>query len=275
MTHIFDGKAFAKDKEELIRDQVNRLIKKGIRPKLVSILVGEDPASVLYVNLKKRAAERIGAEVEVISLSLSSSISVKEIQKTIEQFNNDNNVHGIMVQLPLPWNFSGKDRDEIINAIAKEKDVDGLRGDSPYAHPTAKAVLEVLEYAKNVSKPSLKEEDLRIAVVGASGMVGRPLLREFKRKGIDAVGYNTKTINWQERIKEKDVVISATGVPDLIKESMVRDGVVLIDVGSPNGDIEKRTYEKASFISPVPGGVGPVTVSCLLENLVEAAFLKI
>jgi len=275
MTHIFDGKAFAKDKEELIRDQVNRLIKKGIRPKLVSILVGEDPASVLYVNLKKRAAERIGAEVEVISLSLSSSISVKEIQKTIEQFNNDNNVHGIMVQLPLPWNFSGKDRDEIINTIAKEKDVDGLREDSPYAHPTAKAVLEVLEYAKNVSKPSLKEEDLRIAVVGASGMVGRPLLREFKRKGFDAVGYNTKTINWQERIKEKDVVISATGVPDLIKESMVRDGVVLIDVGSPNGDIEKRTYEKASFISPVPGGVGPVTVSCLLENLVEAALLKI
>jgi len=273
MTHIFDGKAFAKDKEELIRDQVNRLIKKGIRPKLVSILVGEDPASVLYVNLKKKAAERIGAEVEIISLS--SSISVKEIQKTIEQFNNDNNVHGSMVQLPLPWNFSGKDRDEIINTIAKEKDVDGLREDSPYAHPTAKAVLEVLEYAKNVSKPSLKEEDLRIAVVGASGMVGRPLLREFKRKGFDAVGYNTKTINWQERIKEKDVVISATGVPDLIKESMVRDGVVLIDVGSPNGDIEKRTYEKASFISPVPGGVGPVTVSCLLENLVEAAFLKI
>ncbi|KKQ98600.1 MAG: Bifunctional protein FolD [Candidatus Woesebacteria bacterium GW2011_GWB1_39_12] len=271
MTHIFDGKAFAWEKENKLKEEMNSTFGRkrlgGVTPRLVSILVGDNPASTLYVNLKRKVAERIGAKVEVISLSLS--ISKKEIQKIIVKFNNDDNVHGIMVQLPLPDNFSKGDRDEILNTIAKEKDVDGLREDSLHLTPTVKAVLEILR----IGKPYIKNRvrPCKVVVVGAMGFEGKKIYQNLKKMGYEVEGLDRKSGNLKKKTKMADILISVTGSPGVIGRDDIKKGAVVIDVGAPYGDIEKGAYEKASFVSPVPGGVGPVTISCLLENLVEAA----
>src|SRR3989344_9637581 len=145
MTYIFNGRSFAKEKEEKLAKEVVMLKQKGVTPKLVSIIVGDDPASSLYVNLKKKAGERIGATVEV--RSEKSDVSNTELINVIINLNEDKSVNGIMIQLPLPANFSDSERDEIINSIAEEKDVDGLRKKSKFIHPTSKAVLEILEFS--------------------------------------------------------------------------------------------------------------------------------
>ena len=145
MAIIFDGKSFAKEKEVKLIEEIKRLSEKGIKPKLVSILIGDNPSSILYINLKKKAAERIGCALEVVYFPQDTSMI--RIIEVINEMNTNQSVHGIMVQLPLPRNFSKEDRDEIINAIAKEKDVDGLREDSSFLTPTVKAVLEVIKEA--------------------------------------------------------------------------------------------------------------------------------
>ena len=276
MTIVFDGREFAKHKELGLKDKVTSLRDKGKIPKLVSIIVGTDAASVMYVNLKKKAAERIGCELLVVNCKQESS--KKEIKEIIQKYNEENHVNGVMVQLPLPKNFPKEDRDEILNSIAPEKDVDGLREDSKFTAPTAKAVVEVLVEALKSKNKSVMET-LEVAVVGASGMEGMRIVKALKSderikalvNKLQVVELNSKTNNLQLTTYDCDVIISVTGVPDLIKADMVKDGAVLIDVGAPSGDIEKKAYEKASFVSPVPGGVGPVTVNCLLENLVESA----
>ena len=289
MTHIFDGREFAKKREESIKNKVRNLV---FKPKLVSIIVGDDPASLLYVNLKKKAAERVGAEVEIVKLNKLTKLN--ELIKLIQKYNNDRSVSGIMVQLPLPENFSKEDRDEVLNTISPEKDVDGLREDSKFTAPTAKAVLEVLKLALLEVRPLTKRLDLlrKVAVVGASGFEGKNIIKALeqeykqsllfhsKNKGIqgkelEIIKADSKTENLKLKIKNCDVVISVTGVPDLITADMVKSSAILIDVGSPKGDIEKSAYDKAAFVSPVPGGVGPITISCLLENLVEASSIII
>ena len=264
MAYIFDGKTFAKEKEEKLAKQVISLKQKGITPKLVSIIVGDDPASTLYVNLKKKAGERIGVTVEVISEK--SEISNTELTNVIINLNEDKSVNGIMIQLPLPANFSDSQRDEIINSIAEEKDVDGLRKKSKFIHPTSKAVLEILEF----SLTKINFQPRNVLIIGSTGMVGKPLVRELRKTNYKLWEANSQTANFSELGRIADVIISATGVENLVKSEWVKTGAVLIDVGSPKGDIEKAAYEKASFVSPVPGGVGPVTISCLLENLLES-----
>jgi methylenetetrahydrofolate dehydrogenase (NADP+) / methenyltetrahydrofolate cyclohydrolase len=247
--------------------------------------VGEDPASILYQNLKKKAAERIGAEVKI--KNYEAGIKISDLIDEINTLNSDPAVNGIMIQLPLPASFTKDDRDKIIKAIALEKDVDGLRTDSKFIAPTAKAVLEVFTEALKVVP--LKVDPLKVSVIGATGFEGKLIVKALnqeykqslaredgKNKGLKGIGkievieLNSKTENLEEMVKNSDVVISVTGIPDLIKQDMVKEGAILIDVGAPKGDIEKKAYEKASFVSPVPGGVGPVTISCLLENLIKA-----
>lgn len=277
MTIIFDGRKYAFDKKIEIEKRVGELKEKEITPKLVSIIVGDDPASILYVNLKKKRAEEVGIQLSITNYQLP--IEGQEIVNDIKKLNEDESVHGIMVQLPLPANIRLK-TEEIISAIAKEKDVDGLRNDSPFLHPTSKAVLEILEEALKIVRPMVNDRPLTVTVVGATGMVGRPLVYELKNPNskfqipngnkFEVIECDSKTEDLKLKTKDADVVISATGVFGIIKSDMVNDGVILIDVGSPNGDIEKEAYNKASFVSPVPGGVGPVTIMCLLENLVES-----
>ncbi len=250
MAIIFDGRAFAAKKEEELKRKIVGLMSKGIIPHLASILVGNDPASMLYVGLKKKAAERIGAELDIYKLGGSAKVS--EVLELIELLNKDKNVNGIMIQLPLLKTLS-EYKDRIIGSIDPEKDVDGLREDSKFLHPTSKAVMQIIGESKTKSK--------KICVVGGGGMVGSSLVRHLYKEGYEQK-FDTM---------EADIVVSATGEPNVIKADSVRKGAVVIDVGSPKGDVEFRSVSKrASFITPVPGGVGPVTITCLLENLVSA-----
>lgn len=260
MAIIFDGKAFASQKEKDLKMKVSSLRLQGIIPHLSSILIGSDPASRIYVNLKKKAAERIGAELDIYYLNENTKIS--EILQLINSLNNDEDIQGIMVQLPLPDSLKPA-KYEIINSIFLDKDVDGLRTDSKFLHPTSKAVIEILNEAKRRLRLELKNESCKAAVVGETGMVGVPLVKELKKLGYELINERNKA----------DVLISCTGKPKLIEESMVKEGAIVIDVGSPKGDVDFNSVsKKAGFITPVPGGVGPVTISCLLENLILACY---
>ncbi len=263
-TIIFDGRAFAEEKKEEVKIVVAGLRSRGVVPHLASILIGHDPASTLYVGLKKRAAEGIGAELDPYYLPESTKLA--DVLLLIDSLNFDETVHGIMVQLPIPGEL-GKHKDEILGAIDPQKDVDGLKNDSKYLHPTSKAAADILHSAEKELK---LEKKGKIAIVGATGMVGAPLVKELKVEGYNVVTADGKTSDLSAIIKDVDIVISATGVPDLIKPEMVKEGIIAIDVGSPKGDFDPEVEEKTAFFTPVPGGVGPVTISCLLENLIDA-----
>ena len=257
MPIIFDGRAFAAEKILKLDNKVAGLKNRGIYPKLASILVGDDPAGRLYVSLKKKKAQSIGVEMDVYYLKENELLET--ILALIDSLNSDPSVYGIMVQLPLPSNFSKEDKQRIINSIKREKDVDGLREDSPYVHPTVMAVLQVIEIAK--SSLTVHGSPFTVCVVGATGMVGSALLREIKNTDDKLV----------EKSEDADILVSATGSPNIIKANMVKKGAIVIDVGSPKGDVDPSVALRASFLTPVPGGIGPITISCLLENLVKAS----
>lgn len=264
MTRIFDGRDLAAKKEAILKKKVARLReKKNLIPKLATILPGSDPASVLYVNLKKKAAERIGCEVEIFEVGERKQADY--IVRLIKSLNQDPLIHGIMVQMPLPMRM-GKGRDLIIDAIAPQKDVDGLREDGLFIHPTVMAVLEA-------AKKSKRKPPAKVCVVGASGMVGRPLVEELEKNGFAVTACNSKTKYLDRRTREAEILISCAGVPGLITGEMVKKGAAVIDVGSPKGDVLfEEVKKKAGFITPVPGGIGPLTVSFLLENLIQSAY---
>lgn len=247
MAIIFDGRAFAAKKEEKLRSL-------GKNPRLASIIVGANPASVLYVGMKKKAAERVGAELDIIKIPENTHLN--KIIEVIEWLNTDKEVNGIMVQLPLPGNLKEETK-KILETIDSKKDVDGLRENSLFVHPTAMAVLQIIKEAERELKHDLKT----IYILGESGMVGSSLLKEVAKSKLERV----------KESQEADIVVGATGFPSVIKSDMVKKDAVVIDVGSPRGDVDfKSVSKKASFMTPVPGGVGPVTISCLLENLISS-----
>ncbi|HLE48476.1 MAG TPA: bifunctional 5,10-methylenetetrahydrofolate dehydrogenase/5,10-methenyltetrahydrofolate cyclohydrolase [Patescibacteria group bacterium] len=271
--YIFDGRKFAQEKLVRLKPSVDEFKKSGIKLKLASLIVGDNPGSKLYLDLKKKRGEEVGIEVKVVSLSLRSS--TYEIINLIKNLNTDKTVNGIMVQLPLPDSFLEEDKKKIIDSIDPKKDVDGLREDSLYIHPTVKAILEVFEFSLNIVRLTLKDNPCTVCVVGATGMVGKPLVRKLKTQKfnnltIKLIELDINSKNISEFTQTADVIISCTGKPGLIKKEMIKKGVILLDVGSPDGDIEKNSYTKASFVSPVPGGIGPVTIACLMENVAES-----
>ena len=254
------------EKKEELKKKVLDLNTKGKFPHLASIVIGDNPASKLYVSLKKKAGESIGIQVDIYYIP--EFTKKEDIITLIKTLNVDSEFSGIMVQLPIPGSLS-KFKEEIINTIDLLKDVDGLRENSPFVHPTSKAAIEILNLAK-----TLKEvKDLvikKICVVGSTGMVGKPLVKELKKEGYEVLEVNRETDNLQNFTLQADVVISCTGVAGLIKKDMLNEDVVVIDIGSPKGDFSEDVSDIASFVTPVPGGVGPVTVACLLENLVQS-----
>ena len=267
MAIIFDGKQVAKEKEEKLIEVIKRLRRDDITPKAVSILVGNDTASKKYLSLKEKAAERVGAKMEIIKFQ--SSDQVNQVIKLIKKLNRDKDVHGIMIQLPLPSGFSKKDRDEIVEAIEKRKDIDGMREDSMYVAPVVKSVLKALGDAYQYT---IYNREAKVVVVGAKGFVGKKLLNVLKDMDYQVKGVDVDFKDLPSVTKLADILISVTGVAGLIDGRMVKNGSVVIDVGSPDGDVvTKEVLRKARFISPVPGGIGPLTIYCLLENLVEAA----
>jgi methylenetetrahydrofolate dehydrogenase (NADP+)/methenyltetrahydrofolate cyclohydrolase len=266
MTHIFDGKLFAQNKSEILKNKILDLNTKGVFPHLASMLIGDSEASKLYVGLKKKAGEKLGVEVDIYYLPESTKKS--DLETLIKLLNEDRGVNGIMIQLPIPGPLS-EYKEELINLIDGKKDVDGLRTDSRFVHPTSKAAIDILNFAKQ--QKEVRDMNLKtVCVVGSTGMVGAPLVTELEKQNYDVIGCDSQTTDLQEKTLKADVVISATGVAGLIKPDMVKENAVVIDIGSPKGDFNPSTSLRASFFTPVPGGVGPVTIISLLENLAES-----
>ena len=256
---IFDGKEEARWKKETLKKRVEEL---GITPKLVSFYKASDEGSALYTRIKRNAAIEVGFEFEDYEITSPQEVVVKVLE-----LNKDERIHGILIQKPSGVNnFSEEDWKEMTSAISLEKDVDGLTGRNPKFLPaTVKAVLLVLEKANALGKA------LNFVVVGDTDILGRPLVSYLEGIGEKVRVANKFTEDLPAMTKNADVLVSATGVADLISKDMVKDGAVVVDVGEPRGDVAEDVREVASFISPVPGGVGPLTVVSLLENTVEAA----
>lgn len=237
----FEGKKIA---EEVL----NNLKLKG---EIATILVGEDKASAIYTNLKKQAAEKVGLKMNV--LKFGENIDFEIVKNNILKLNVDNHVDGIMIQLPLPERLK-KHTQELIQLIKPQKDVDGLREDSNFTPATVRAVLTILEISKAKGK---------IAIVGSKGVVGKSLMKKLEATGFDIGDNLNDLVNF-------DVVISATGQSNLIKPEMIKQNSVLIDVGAPKPEFSEECYKKASFYTPVPGGVGPMTIASLMQNMQQA-----
>ena len=265
---IFDGKAFAGQIEATLRLR----LRSGVRvPKIVSVLVGDDSASELYTKLKKQAAERVGIEFEVVEIE--SGFSIQDLGSRIEQIGEREDVTGIMVQLPIPG-LQGQALKDILSAIPIEKDVDGLRWEESKIVPaTVRAVLAILENIAQNQKFEIRNS--KIVVLGSRGAVGRPLVQSLKSRGLEVGEIEWDTKNPAVLTKEAEVVISCVGKAGLVTGDMVKEGVIAIDVGMSSaggkvvGDMTQEVYQKASVAVPVPGGVGPVTISSLMANVVK------
>lgn len=267
MAIIFNGKKATLEKEGGQKKRVVQLNKKGVVPKLVSISVGDNKVSEKYLSLKKDAAIKVGAEMEI--RNFDTQVKKEEIVSFIKQLNSDDGVHGVMLQLPLPSTFIEKDRDEIVNTIDRHKDVDGMREDSVYVAPVVKSVLKALGEAY---QHTIYNREVETVVVGANGFVGKKMLYVLKDMGYSVKGVDVNTEKLSDVTKNADILISTTGVAKLIKGDMVKKDAIAIDVGSPEGDFAKEEVVRhAKFVSAVPGGVGPLTIYYLLENLIEAA----
>lgn len=289
---IFDGKALAKEIEIDLTGRVEVLKKKGIKPKLVSVLADNSPESALYVSLKGKFAERIGVIFEVKKFDLEAK--TEEIIRVIQEANQDPAVHGVMIQLPVLG------QEKILPAISPLKDVDCLTGENlglilagqaRFLPATVKAVLKIIRIAV-AGKDGLNNENKgrwlvgkNVCVVGASIIVGKPLSLLLSDLGATVTICRSTTKELGEFTRKADILVSATGAAELIGEGMVKEGTVVIDVGISKllregkfrvvGDVSPEVYKKASLVTPVPGGVGPVTVACLFENLVEAVEKKV
>lgn len=262
-----DGKKLAAERVESLRREIAKL---PIQPKIVSIIVGDDAPSLLYTNIKEKKAQEIGIAFQ--SKFFSADAPFEEVATFIEQQSGDPSVNGILVQLPVPESsLQGRAINELLEKIVAEKDIDGLRKDSPFLPAAVVAVLSILKDEK------ITVAGKNIAVLGASDLVGKPVARELTKMGGLVYVCDINTPNLRAITLEADIIISATGTPGLVIGKMVKDGVVVIDVGSEKvgekvlGDVDfNSVYPKVSKITPVPGGVGPMTVVSLLENVVKS-----
>jgi methylenetetrahydrofolate dehydrogenase (NADP+)/methenyltetrahydrofolate cyclohydrolase len=240
------------------------------------MLIGDNEASKLYVKMKKEACERVGVRFELFSVPTIQRDSNYIIQ-LIRAINADPTIHGLLVQLPLPEKYK-KDKERILAAIAPEKDVDGLTENSPFLPATAQAVMTIVSLAeKQVQLP----EKPTAFVVGSKGMVGKAVMKAFKERGIKVDGFDIEDYQYKltkvsvNLTSTADILVTATGTPFLIRNRHVKPHAIVIDVGSPKGDVEfEGASKRADFITPVPGGVGPVTVLSLIQNVVKAASLQ-
>lgn len=273
---IIDGKLIAKQLKERIKKEVSRL---PFQPVFCDILVGEDSVSASYVNMKAKACEEVG--MKFLRAEFPSTISQSDFEVEIDKINNAENLCGLIIQLPLP---STLNKTLSCNKIKADIDVDCLNaenikklylGDLKFVPPTPGAVLEVL------NSLNLNLNDKHIVVVGQGELVGKPVTFLLKQKGFHVSVADKSTQNITELTKSADVLITATGKAKLIKLDWVKQGVVVIDAGAAEdggsivGDVDfEAVKDVADFITPVPGGLGPVTVVKLLENVLEVAKAK-
>jgi methylenetetrahydrofolate dehydrogenase (NADP+) / methenyltetrahydrofolate cyclohydrolase len=288
---ILDGKKIAREIKEELKLEVIKMKESGFVPGLAVILVGNDPASGVYVNSKKKACAEIGIYSE--SFELNADISQEKLLELIDSLNRNEKIHGILVQLPLPKQFN---EEKIIKAISVEKDVDcfhpqnfgkvmlgpknlissgaGNKKSDNLLYPcTPAGVIEILK------RSQIKIEGQDVVVIGKSNIVGKPLAVMLINSGATVTICHSKTKDLKKHTKEADIIISAAGKEGLILADMVRSGAAVIDVGinrksdgKLTGDVDYDEVLKiASAITPVPGGVGPMTIAMLMKNTIRAA----
>jgi methylenetetrahydrofolate dehydrogenase (NADP+)/methenyltetrahydrofolate cyclohydrolase len=284
---ILDGKKASNDIKDEIKVAVDAMKAKGEKvPHLAAVLVGDDGASLTYVGSKVRACERIGFESTLIHLP--DTTSEEELLKKIHELNNDDDIDGFIVQLPLPKQI---DSQKVLMAVDPGKDVDGFHpenfgkmalGMESFIAATPFGIMELLERYK------VETSGKHAVVIGRSNIVGRPMSILLSRKGYPGdctvTLTHSRTKNMAEITREADIIVSALGVPNFLKADMVKDGAVIVDVGITRvpdeshpkgyvitGDVDfENVSKKASFITPVPGGVGPMTIAMLLKNTLIA-----
>ena len=271
---ILDGKELAKLAEEDIKASVSKLKENGITPTLATILVGVDPASATYVKMKQNACARLG--MDSIAVELSKETSTEELLEAIEKLNQDSNVHGILLQHPVPSQINERDCFDAINA---EKDVDGVTcigfgqmtmGEEAFGSCTPAGIMRILEHYK------IEISGKNAVVVGRSPILGKPMAMMLLNKNATVTICHSRTTNLQEHIKNADILVGAVGVPRLIQKDWIKNGAVVIDAGyhpaEKCGDIELEDIDSiASAHTPVPGGVGPMTINTLILNTLLAA----
>ena len=271
---ILDGKALAQLAEEDIRLSVSKLKKNGITPTLATILVGVDPASATYVKMKQNACARLG--MDSIAVELDKETSTEELLEAIEKLNQDKNVHGILLQHPVPSQINER---KCFDAINVEKDVDGVTcmgfgqmtmGEEAFGSCTPAGIMRILEHYK------IEISGKNAVVIGRSPILGTPMAMMLLNENATVTICHSRTENLQEHIQNADILVGAVGVPRLIQKDWIKNGAVVIDAGyhpaEKCGDIDLEGIENiASAHTPVPGGVGPMTINTLILNTLLAA----
>ncbi len=278
MATVIDGKGMAQDLRTALRKETDEMRQKhGVQPGLAVVLVGDDPASHIYVRNKKRACEEVG--IQSYSHELPESTSEVELLALVDQLNDDPKVHGILVQLPLPDQINSK---KVLEAISPKKDADGFHpfnvgslaiGSPSFRSCTPWGVMEMLEK----SGVSLSGKDA--VVIGRSNIVGKPVALMLLAEHATVTICHSRTKDLADVVRRADVVVAAVGRAKMVKGDWIKEGAVVIDVGMNRdengklcGDVDyEAAAERASAITPVPGGVGPMTIAMLLKNTVEGA----
>lgn len=276
---ILDGKALSTKVKDRVKQEISNLPKNDNIPTLAVVLVGDDPASAIYVRNKKRACEYVG--IKSVSVTLGQDTTQEKLEQTLNDLNNDKSINGILLQLPLP---KGLDERKALNCIAPEKDVDGLSsvnlgklitkevGITPCT-PTG-----VMEFFKEYN---IDLTGKNVVIINRSILVGKPLALMMLNANATVTICHSKTQNISEYTKKADIIVTAVGKSKFLTEDMVKDGAVVIDVSivrTESGLCGDADYEnikdKASYITPVPGGVGPMTIAMLMENTLKAYKLQ-
>ena len=269
-----DGKALAHLAEEDIKVSVSKLKEKGITPTLATILVGLDPASATYVKMKQNACARLG--MDSIAVELNKDTTTEELLEAIEKLNADSNVHGILLQHPVPSQINER---QCFDAIKVEKDVDGVTcigfgqmtmGENAFGSCTPAGIMRILEHYE------VEISGKNAVVVGRSPILGKPMAMMLLNKNATVTICHSRTANLQEHIQNADILVGAVGVPRLIQKDWIKNGAVVIDAGyhpvEKCGDIDLADIDSvASAHTPVPGGVGPMTINTLILNTLLAA----
>lgn len=277
MYNIIDGKEVSAYIKQQVKLQTDSLKQQGIEPCLAVIIVEGDPASRVYVNNKKKACDACG--IKSLEFSLAGDVKEDELLSLIEKLNNDGSVHGILCQLPLPKHIDEK---KVIGTISPEKDVDGFSavnvgkiwlGDYDFSPCTPMGVMELLDYYK------IDLEGKNCVIVGRSNIVGKPMAALLLERNATVTLCHSKTKDIASFMKNADVIIAAVGKANFVTADMIKTGAVVVDVGINRnaqgklcGDVDfDNVKDKASYITPVPGGCGPMTIAVLMKNTLVAA----
>ncbi len=280
MAIIIDGKKVSAQVKEQVRIETEELVKKGIKPGLAVIIVGDDPASRVYVNNKKKACEKVGFLSK--EFALPATTTQEELLSLVKELNEDKEINGILCQLPLP---KGLDEKAVIEAISPLKDVDAFHasnvgkimiGDYDFLPCTPAGVMEMLH------SYNIPVEGKECVVIGRSNIVGKPMAMLLLHENGTVTITHSRTKNLKEVTKKADILVAAIGKPKFVTADMVKEGAVVIDVGMDRdengklcGDVDfENVEEKCSAITPVPGGVGPMTIAVLMKNTLKACKIQ-